>query len=74
MNTIKLSQNKIGKKIKNIRVEREMSLNSFALILNVSLNTVIKWEKAKNLPSLMNLVKLCNTFDIKIDEFVLFED
>lgn len=70
----KLCPLKIGTKIKNLREKSKISIFSFSETLKVSSNSVINWEKGNNLPSLDNVVKICNNLKISIEDLILYED
>ena len=69
-----LCSTKIGKKIKELRTDKGLDVVNFSQRLSVSKVTVNNWEKGKFLPSLHNVVNICNLLKISVDELVLFED
>lgn len=71
MQKIIINNNKIGKNIKKIRLENKYSYKEFAKILDLSsLSTIFRWEKGESTPSLENIIKICNMFNVKIDDLV----
>jgi DNA-binding transcriptional regulator YiaG len=52
----------IARKIRKLRASRKLSQPAFALLCNVSLNTVGRWERAKVTPSPDHLLFLCEEF------------
>lgn len=51
-----------------------MSMNTFASLINISSSSLLNWEKGKNLPTLENVVKICNMLNIRISDLILYED
>jgi len=70
----RLSPVKVGTQISSYRTTRNISMNTFASQISVSSSSLRNWEKGKNLPSLENVVKICNMLDIRISDLILYED
>lgn len=60
----------LGEKIYNLRKEKSMSQEDLANILNVSRQTISKWETGESNPDIDKIVPLCNYFKITTDEFL----
>lgn len=60
----------IGKKIRELREAKKMSQKELAKLLNITPQAVSKWELDKSLPDLETLVKLCDYFQISIDQLL----
>lgn len=60
---------KVGKKIKQIRKMAGMSQEELADKMNVSRQTVSKWETDVSVPDLENAVLFCRLFDVSLDDF-----
>lgn len=58
----------IGQKIYELRNERKLSQTDLADMLDVSRQSVSKWETDMSVPELDKLIKLCNLFDVSLDE------
>lgn len=58
----------LGKKIKNLRLEHNMTQEDLAFILGVSKATISNYEKNKVKPKPRNLVAMSNLFGIKISQ------
>ena len=56
-----------GKKLKELRIERENTQQQLADIFNVSKTTICQWETHKQEPSLEDVVKIAKYFDVTID-------
>ena len=57
----------IGKKIIEIRKQRNMTQEDFAKIFHVTRQTVSNWENEKSYPDLQTLVQISNEFDVSLD-------
>lgn len=64
----------IGEKIYNLRKKKNMSQEDLASILNVSRQTISKWETGESNPDIDKIVPLCNFFEISTDEFLKGRD
>lgn len=60
----------IGEKIYELRKKKNMSQEDLASILNVSRQTISKWETGESNPDFDKIVPLCNFFNISTDEFL----
>lgn len=63
----------IGKKIIEIRKERNMTQEDFANIFHVTRQTVSNWENEKSYPDLQTLIRISNEFCVSLDT-ILKED
>ena len=57
----------IGKKIIEIRKERNMTQEDFANIFHVTRQTVSNWENEKSYPDLQTLIRISNEFCVSLD-------
>ena len=64
----------IGEKIYNLRKKKNLSQEDLANILNVSRQTISKWETGESNPDIDKIVPLCNFFEISTDEFLKGRD
>lgn len=60
----------LGERIYKLRTEREMSQGDLADALEVSRQSISKWETNGSVPELDKLVKLSEIFDVSLDELV----
>ncbi len=58
--------------LQRLRLEKGLSINKLASIIEVSPTTVSHWEKGKRNPSLKNLMKLSKFFEVSLE--YLFSD
>ena len=63
---------KIGEKIKELRVEKELSQMQLAKLISVSQKAVDYWERSVNEPKASYIIRLVKVFGISFDAF--FED
>lgn len=64
----------LGEKIYNLRKKKNLSQEDLASILNVSRQTISKWETGESNPDIDKIVPLCNFFEISTDEFLKGKD
>lgn len=62
--------NNIGERIYILRKNNEMSQEQFAELLNVSRQSVSKWERGETLPDIYNLEAISKLFKVSIDSMV----
>ena len=65
-----MDQDKIGNFIKTIRQENNLTQKDLADRLGVTYQAVSKWENGKNIPDLSIIKKLCDEFNMDIDELL----
>ena len=64
----------IGKKIQLLRKNEGISQQELADKLNVSRQTIGKWESDLSLPDIESLVKISHQFDVSINELLDIEN
>lgn len=62
--------NSIGFKISNLRKQNNLSQEQLAQMLDVSRQSISKWERDEALPDIYNLEALANIFGVSIDSIV----
>ena len=65
-----MDQENIGKFIKKIRNENNLTQKDLADKLGVTFQAVSKWENGKNIPDLSIIKQLCDEFNMDIDELL----
>ena len=60
----------LGERIYNLRTEKEMSQGDLADALEVSRQSISKWETNGSVPELDKLIKLSEIFDVSLDELI----
>ena len=61
---------KLGERILQLRSENNMSQGDLADVLNVSRQSVSKWETDVSIPELEKLMKMGEVFNVSLDELV----
>ena len=59
---------KDGKNIYEFRISKNLSQGDLAELLDVSRQSVSKWETETAIPDLDKLMKMCDVFDVTLDE------
>ena len=60
----------LGENIYHLRTERNLSQGELADALEVSRQSVSKWENNSSVPELEKLLKMAQIFEITLDELV----
>ena len=66
---IRKLRNDIGRKLKQLRLERELSQEKLAEYVNMSREHISCIERGKNLPTVETLYNLAKYFEISIKDF-----
>ena len=66
-----MMMHKVGERISSYRKERNMSQEELATLLNVSRQTISKWETGDTLPDVYNTVALAKLFHVSLDQLIL---
>ena len=61
---------KIGSKLKKARLEKELTQENVANLLNVSRSTISSWEVGRSYPDLDNLVAISDLYDVSLDNLL----
>jgi len=61
---------KIGVKIRELRIERNFSIQQFSDLLNIEYNNLIRIEKGRTNPTVSTLYKISQFLGIKLSEIV----
>lgn len=59
----------IGKKLKEARLNRDLTQEVIAEKLNVSRQTISNWENEKSYPDIISVIELSNLYSISLDAF-----
>ena len=65
-----MNQEKVGKLIKKIRKEKNLTQAEFAKEMGVTFQAVSKWENGKNIPDISILKKISNKYNIDINDLL----
>lgn len=64
----------IAERIKQIRIESNLTQAQFGKRLSVSQDTVSLWEKGKSLPTAEYLIAIAKTFNVSVDYILCLTD
>lgn len=65
-----MNQEKIGKIIKKIRKDNNLSQKEFGDKYGITYQAVSKWENGKNIPDIAILKEICKDYNLKIDDLL----
>lgn len=65
-----MDQQKIGRFLKELRHEKQMTQEQFAQVFNVSSRTISRWENGTNLPDISLLVEIADFYDVDVREII----
>lgn len=63
-----------GERIKTLRKKKGYTVDELCDIFFISPQAVYKWQNGKALPSLDNMLVLCDIFGVKVEDIVVRED
>ncbi len=61
----------IGNKLKNIRKDKELSIEEVSDILKINKNIIRRWEKGYSIPSIKEMIDICKLYNISIEELFI---
>ena len=64
----------IGKKLKEARLNRDLTQEVIAEKLNVSRQTISNWENEKSYPDIISVIDLSNLYSISLDDLLKGDD
>ena len=66
-------ENYLGRKIRELRRSKDLTQEQMADYLNISYQSVSKWETGTTLPDLSYIIPLSQLFEISTDELLGYE-
>lgn len=60
----------IGKKLKNARIEAELTQEKAAEKIDVSSQTISNWENEKSYPDIISVIALSDLYSVSLDELL----
>ena len=57
---------KIGEKIRQLRLERQLSQSQLGAIACIPQTTISDWEKSKSIPNVEEVKKIANALDVSL--------
>lgn len=65
-----MDQSKIGRFLKTLRKEKNITQEQFAEVIGVSNRTVSRWETGSNMPDLDVLIQIADYYEVEIREIL----
>ena len=59
--------NKLGKRLRELRIEKHISQKELAVIIETNNSSVCDWECGRSEPGLDVVIKLCKYFEVSAD-------
>lgn len=70
VNSYYAGTNFIGKRIESYRKEQNISRQALARQMDVSLQTIYRWEHGERTPDIFTIIKLSKVFQLSLDQFL----
>ena len=64
-----MEKEEIGRKIKELRTTNNLAQEELSCRLGISKQALKKWESGRSCPNGDNLIRICELFNISVDEF-----
>ena len=61
-------------RLKSLRIEKKLSQPDLAKLIDVSKGMISFWENGINEPTISNVIKLCQIFEVSADYLLGIED
>ena len=62
------------KRLKQLRIEHQLSTIEMGKILNVSHTTITRWERGEIVPSILHLINIAKYFEVSADYLLGIEE
>lgn len=72
--SVRVDMKATGRKIRELRIQKELKVEEFAEIMHSSQNTIFKWQRGECLPTIDNLLVLSSLFETPMDEIIQREE
>lgn len=63
-------KNPIGKRITKYREERNLSRNEFSRLMNVSVQSVYRWESGDRIPDVVTMLEIAKVLNVTMDQLM----
>ena len=63
-----------GKRVRDLRIERGMTIKELSRVIGISSSTIAKWEKFLAKPQLISLTKIAKFFNKRFEYLIGRED
>lgn len=64
----------IGEQIQNIRISRGLTQERFAELMNVSRQSISKWELGQSIPDVEKIIRMSELFEVSTDTLLLRDE
>lgn len=68
-----INNKEIGNNIKELRENRNMTIDSLSLLAGIAKNKLINYESGNKQITVDDLILICNYFNIKIDSLISYQ-
>lgn len=73
-NYVPINMEATGKRIKELRLARNLTVEQLCEYFSTSPQAIYKWQAGKSLPSLDNMMVLCDIFQTRVEDIVVRDD
>ena len=70
MENIFLNKTIIAGNVHQLRLAANLTQSELAKLVHVSTNSINAWERGHTYPSLINVLSICNYFNVKVDDLI----
>ena len=60
----------IAGNVHQLRLAANLSQKELAKLIHVSSSSISAWEKGHTYPSLLNVISICNHFNVRMDDLI----
>ncbi len=68
--SIRVDVEATGRKIRELRTQKQLKVAELAEIMHSSENTIFKWQRGECLPTIDNLLVLSTVFETSMDDII----
>lgn len=65
-----INQTEMGKRIREVRIKSQMTVERFAEVLMVSEQAVYKWQRGQSMPDILKLAQISEEFHVSTDYLI----
>ena len=65
-----LTQQEFGEKLRTFRKDKGQNQETLAAITNTTTATISRWEQGKMTPNVLDILKICQFFNITMEELL----
>ena len=60
-------------RIKGLRLHSKLSIDDLSVKIGISKSLLYKYERGLNIPSISNVIKICNFYNVKVDDLIIYK-